>query len=1708
MAVDPKDAQNIVDKAVAEGKDRSFVTKLSNRLGLEPQGLDHPTNLQIKTERDNLLERMIKDGLSNKQQEIILNRFDLTSGAATTPEEIKASEKYQEAMIKLQEARPDLELPREKTAEDAAKEGEITEKANIYDKRFSKQELEQFERNKETFAAAEAGDISASQSVQNTMTNAIGQLSTVDDRIKWLYGSITGDDEARAEANRVLDKQERQYAKPTIGFTDLSKQKGAGNKILGFMAAGANALTSFGTSALEFAVIPGGGLLWADILASTTRDYNNFKAEALGKTQDELIRDGEHEYMAPLAASGVMFALERIGLGKVLKQSRGKAFFNVLKNMPPGSLKAVADAGIGGTIEATTEWFQGAVEQFSELHAKGDDEAFSKSFQWMGSKEGIETLLQGFVGGGGIRAKSSVKNIGAERRSIASKEKIERANETIKKIDDQMQNRNLSDAERTALSQARNAAAEDKRQAVIDPYRDLVNLRADEIEAVSKTYTKIGELKQNVLDVQDSTEISDDAKEEVVRRLEENIAYHEAASAQIIEKANAEAAAEQENKVKKAVEAFKNKLTKKTADGKTEAPDASVVKEREEELKQEAAQEQADKEANPVETVIRNAGEPDPVSSPARKVLDVIESDDQTLFEEAETRLQAKNKELIELGDKRQAGEITPEEYNRQHDKLLSERKKIHDENYDKYGKPKQKQKKKTVKQAKAEEKERKRTTLFNEDGTLNEEAYADRRGGKDKLSDRLDKNLTRIIDTPSGFQDGALKSSAFGLENVAQVAVDGLLKGVRLAVRKGAPVIDHMEAFYLEHKDAIGKPFEAWKKQFLQWLNATSKQIPAADWQVRLDKAVIESVEAAKNDADLTQKSKLEKSGELKKDSKSKKSVEQFEADKEKAKQIYQRVSDYFGTLKATGFKEVKQHMIGDAVKVLKEASVEEIMGALTSNLRGFFQGEMRVIQDGDPLTKTAQKIGQQLAKGKFDEFNTAKQIKAEVALGFEVLQGLFENNILALQKDFSQDKRGVVAFQVTDPDAFNNFLTHADVALESENVTPDYTKPQYEKPQEWNSMRHPTGLSLVGKRDKLQHMSQKDYPRVYEVINKAQGVPYQMSTRMLDVFKQVQDAEMFTFKKEFDKVKAEFKEKLEAVKDDPKRTRRVKKQRKAALDAIQAKKNAVNAIIVAGDNIGDRSFHEMHNYDFRGRIYPMTRNIQHTGSKITLSMYQFANKKPIGTAGWKWMLVQAADVLGEPLITFEDRFDYANSQLGKWMEIARDPVNNREWENAEYPGLFLATIMEIQQALESGDPLTYESGLPIHMDATNSGGQILSAMIKDQEGAKHVNLTNDHKKGDLYLAVARQVWGDKRMKPPTTAQVAKAKERLEEIEDLRYLAEEANTPEAWAKYKEEAPFKERQELNAVLAREFFNRPEIIKKYQRKMAKKPVMTYFYSAGPKTMGVGIYNEFSHKEGFEDMTPLMAQYIAELLYEGTQATMPKASALMTEFISAGVKSVAGGEPTSWHTPVNGFKVVQNYQKVQNKSTYVSKKHGYKGANADEVLDKDGYLNLSIINKEAGIDKMRYKTASAPNVVHSFDSQIPAWLFLNAQYDVQSIHDSFGAVPGDADLLYADIRRSFVDIFGQDRLTQLFSEMVSPEYAKQVMSKITFGELNIDETLANPNAFSAGEGREDDAKPSITPEEQAHRDQEFKDHANKLIAESRADLAVEEAKACKI
>ena len=65
----------------------------------------------------------------------------------------------------------------------------------------------------------------------------------------------------------------------------------------------------------------------------------------------------------------------------------------------------------------------------------------------------------------------------------------------------------------------------------------------------------------------------------------------------------------------------------------------------------------------------------------------------------------------------------------------------------------------------------------------------------------------------------------------------------------------------------------------------------------------------------------------------------------------------------------------------------------------------------------------------------------------------------------------------------------------------------------------------------------------------------------------------------------------------------------------------------------------------------------------------------------------------------------------------------------------------MELRSALESPDPLAYESSFPVHQDGTCNGLQHYAALGGDTQGAQQVNLGAADRPSDVYSYVAAMV-------------------------------------------------------------------------------------------------------------------------------------------------------------------------------------------------------------------------------------------------------------------------------------------------------------------------------------------------------------------------------
>ena len=655
--------------------------------------------------------------------------------------------------------------------------------------------------------------------------------------------------------------------------------------------------------------------------------------------------------------------------------------------------------------------------------------------------------------------------------------------------------------------------------------------------------------------------------------------------------------------------------------------------------------------------------------------------------------------------------------------------------------------------------------------------------------------------------------------------------------------------------------------------------------------------------------------------------------------------------------------------------------------------------VYDHAPLTTTCSAIGKLVCLEYEKEEDTMETTNVRrVNVGYHLLNVLFNANKLKLRQGRSyKDPYTIIVVD-------DEFI---DKLLYSVNASPFdikiHSKPIFGEPLEFKGFHHPVLGDLVRKcnPDVKSYFKYEQCPIVFDVINKHMRTAYVVNQDVLKV--------------------------IDACKNDNVFTHKDKKLEPDARVGIQREQTNV---IGKAKSIKDRQFYQGMFYDFRGRLYSSMNYFSPQGSKMSKSLFYFANKKRIGEDGWFWLLVDAANKWGEDKLSLNDGFEFAKDRLDEWLVWGEDPINNKGWQDADDAWGFLASIIEIYKASRLDDYRDHESGLIVAWDATCSGLQVLSALTRDKDAGRLCNLTGDVR-GDYYKMIADEVWKDCEY---TEEDIPVANGIAFDIKRLVKGIKDAPNRQAKKQAIEELRFfmDENREDVRTATKVFWGRPEIAE-LRRKIVKRPCMTYFYSCQPKTMSKQLYNDFKALPVFDGLEMSYCYWLCNRIYKACREKMPIATHMMDDLIEMGKKDYANGEDFTIIGPYNKFKLMQYYRHSNTKDV--------------KMKYKDKSIRLKVL---IGMnDKIKYSkvlSATSPNVVHMLDSQIVASVVMSADYDINCIHDSFSTVPADAGKLYEDTRTCFVNLFDDGLLERMMEE-------KGFESDIELGDLDIHDVLNN-------------------------------------------------------
>ncbi len=415
----------------------------------------------------------------------------------------------------------------------------------------------------------------------------------------------------------------------------------------------------------------------------------------------------------------------------------------------------------------------------------------------------------------------------------------------------------------------------------------------------------------------------------------------------------------------------------------------------------------------------------------------------------------------------------------------------------------------------------------------------------------------------------------------------------------------------------------------------------------------------------------------------------------------------------------------------------------------------------------------------------------------------------------------------------------------------------------------------------------------------------------------------------------------------------------------------------------------------DFRGRKYVKATGISPQGSDLQKSLLEFADGKPLRTRDAKdWFCIAGANRYGYDKATLQDRVKWVQDHHDLIMAFARNPVDNREWMEADKPLQFLAWCFEYEQWQTFGDQ--FLSRIAVGMDGSCNGLQNFSAMLRDEQGGRATNLLPSPLPNDIYQMVA---------------------DRLTAI-----LSAESDDEEGYR----------RLWLDHGLT--------------RSLVKRAVMTLPYGSRQSSWREFIVEDYLKAGKFPELPTEQydraAGFLSRRLQGAIADVVVKAREAM-DWLQRGSTTILshGYDRIRWITP-SGFPVTQVY--------WEQEEH-----RINTKLCGNAKLRISKDNDEP--KKSRHRNGIAPNFVHSLDASHLTLTTLAAKAEgVDSfamIHDDYGTHAADAATLYRVIREVFVDMYTRHDVLAAFHAAYP-----MLPEPPSMGTLDLQQVLDSPYFFS--------------------------------------------------
>ena len=582
------------------------------------------------------------------------------------------------------------------------------------------------------------------------------------------------------------------------------------------------------------------------------------------------------------------------------------------------------------------------------------------------------------------------------------------------------------------------------------------------------------------------------------------------------------------------------------------------------------------------------------------------------------------------------------------------------------------------------------------------------------------------------------------------------------------------------------------------------------------------------------------------------------------------------------------------------------------------------------------------------------------------------------------------------------------------------------------WTSAFHPTGARMIktGCKDTLKSLNPQDHPMVFEAINRAQSVGWNIN-------KEIYDVQVWALRNKSDAFADIWEQ------QDPR--------------AKMTKLREARAIASIAKRFHGKTFYHLYYYDFRCRRYPTTTYLHEQGSDQARALLKRSDSAVLGEEGFMWLFIilanywagdaERVDGRKTDKIPVSDRLKWAMGKEEVFLGYAESPKQNQGWMQADKPWQFLAACFELRRirlwqmskavsegknAWEYFEDFSCETHFEGYIDGSNNGSQHLAALTRDEVTAPLVNLVPQEFPGDLYLYVADKVWEGLESKKAAYPEQMKL-DAAKLIEELAEAKRQIHVSEPHSEARKELVenikvFKEENLELLKNAAVVFWCMFTDSKHRRKLVKRNVMTLPYGGTAYGLGQQIIKD-ARKHGIQLLAAMEHRWGAFLgreVFVNCGSSLRRPMSLLRLFERAGMRAEEEGRFLEWTVPVTNFPVKQFYTEGEVKKLYVQ--YGPPQGERKSTGYYENTLQLAVCYVENKVQsKGKQSSGASPNCIHSLDAAHLVMTVCECDFNITTIHDSYGALLPHVSQLSRNVRKTFVDLHKGPVLENLLKEI---------------------------------------------------------------------------------